>query len=131
LSVRNAFAEHCRHVCASQNWELLPTGIVVRFGDGRHQLVALEFFEYLREELVRLSTTIGPVESLGRSQLVLTLETNSRLPHGAFSIRGGNLCMTDTLMIETSGPAEIEAAVDYLARTADEHERLLFGSDEH
>lgn len=131
MSSQHAFAEHCRRVCESQNWELLPTGIVVRFGDGRHQLVGLEFFEYQREALARLSSTIGAAAALSRAQLVLSLEMNARLPHGAFSIQGGNLCMTDTLMIETSGPAEIEAAVDYLARTADEHERLLFGSDEN
>ena len=131
MSGRTAFAEHCRRACESQNWELLPTGIVVHFGDGRHQLVGLEFFEYLREELVRLSTTIGAVVLLEREQLVLALETNAQIPHGALSIQGESLCLTDTLMIGTSGTAEIEAAVDYLARTADEYERSLFGTDEH
>ncbi len=131
MSSRNAFAEHCRHVCAAQNWELLPTGIVIHFGDGRHQLVRLEFFEYRREELVRLTTTIGPVEALGREQLALALQTNAAIPHGALAIRGDVLCMTDTLMLEASGAAEIEAAIEYLAGAADEYERSLFGTDEN
>jgi hypothetical protein len=131
MTSRTAFAEHCRSACEGQDWELLPTGIVVHFGDGRHQLVRLEFFEYQREELFRLSTTIGPVADLERAQLVLVLESNSEFPHGALAIRGADLCMTDTLMLGESGPAEIEAAVDYLARTADEYERSLFGTDVH
>lgn len=128
---QHAFADLCREVCASQNWELLPTGIVVHFGDGRHQLVSLEFFESGREELVRLTTTIGDVAKLHRDRLVLALETNASLAHGALAIKSGQLCMIDTLMVEASGSAEIEAAIDYLARLADEYERSIFGTDDY
>ena len=131
MSRQHAFADLCREVCESQNWELLPTGIVVRWGDGRHQLVSLEFFESGREALVRLSTTIGDAALLHRDRLVLALETNAALAHGALAIQGGQLCMTDTLMLEASGAEEIEAAIDYLARQADEYERSIFGTDDH
>lgn len=131
MSPERAFAEHCRQICAAQNWELLPTGINVSFGDGRHQLVQLEFFEEGREELVRLSTTIGSVSDLSREQLVVALETNAQLAHGALAIQGEQLCMIDTLMVEASGPAEIEAAIEYLAREADDYERAIFGTDEN
>jgi hypothetical protein len=125
------FADLCRKVCESQNWELLPTGIVVRWGDGRHQLVSMEFFESGREELVRFSTIIGEVESLRREQLITSLQTNATLAHGALSIQGQQLCMTATLMTEEADAAEIEALIDYLARQADEYERIIYGTDEH
>lgn len=128
---RLVFADRCRQVCASHDWELLPTGIMVRWGDGRRQLVRLEHFESERESLVRLSTTIGDVGRLGRSRLVQALETNATLAHGALAIQDGALCMTDTLMLETSDAEEIEATIDYLSRRADEYEQLLFGGDEH
>ena len=127
----SAFAELCREVCAAQNWELLPTGIVVRWGDGRSQLVELEFFEQGREQLVRLFSTIGDAGELARDRLVLALETNAQLAHGALAIRGDQLCMTDTLMVGGSGAAEIEAAIEYLAEQADEYERSIFGTDDH
>lgn len=126
-----AFSDLCRQVCESLNWELLPTGIVVRWGDGRHQLVSLEFFEFEREGLVRLSTTIGKIAELNREQLMTALRSNAELAHGALAIQGNNLCMTDTLMVAVSGPAEIEAAIEYLARTADEYERTIYGTDEY
>ena len=131
MAPEEAFADLCRQVCEAQNWELLPTGIVVRWGDGRHQLVSLEFFEFQREELVRLSTIIGRVELLSRAQLEMALESNAGLAHGALAIQNGHLCMTDTLMVMASGAAEIEAAIAYLARAADEYERSIFGTDEH
>jgi hypothetical protein len=131
LSRDKAFAEHCRTACDSQGWELLPTGINVRFGDGRHQLVSLELFETGREVLVRLSTGIGEVAALSRDQLESALERNAELAHGALAIKGRELCMIDTLMVEESGPAEIEAAVEYIANQADLYEHTFFGTDDH
>ena len=124
-----AFAESCRIVCEQHNWELLPTGIVVRWGDGRHQLVSLEFFEFEREELVRLRSVIGPVNELRKEQLVSALRANAVLAHGALAIRGNELCVIDTLMLADADTAEIEAAIEYIARTADQYESAIFKSD--
>jgi hypothetical protein len=131
LVAHSAFAERCRQVCASHDWELLPTGILVRWGDGRRQLVRVEIFDSEGEALVRLSTTIGDTGRLGRERLVLALETNARLAHGALAIQSGQLCMTDTLMLENTDAGELEATIDYLSRRADEYERALFGTDEN
>jgi hypothetical protein len=131
MSSPTAFADACRQVCEAQNWELLPTGIVVRWGDGRHQLVSLEHFEFEREELVRLSSRIGEAHGIGLEQLQLALETNARLAHGALAIIDRHLCMTDTLIVASADSAHIAAAVEYLARQADEYERTVFGTDEH
>ena len=131
MRFEQAFAAICRQVCEQEDWELLPTGIVVRWGDGRHQLVSLEFFEFEREELVRLSSTIGTVAQLQREQLILALSTNAKLAHGALAIRNAQLVMTDTLMVSGSDAEGIRAAIEYLARAADDYERTIYGTDQH
>ncbi len=128
---RTAFAEQCRQVCDAHGWELLPTGILVQWEDGRKQLVRLEIFESNRQMLVRLSTTIGSVELLSRDHLVLALEANSELAHGALAIQSHELCLTDTLMLETSDASQIEASIGFLANQADEYERSIYGTDVH
>jgi hypothetical protein len=128
---RIAFAEQCRQVCTSHGWELLPTGILVHWEDGRKQLVRLEIFESNRQLLVRLSTTIGPVDLLSRDHLVLALEANAELAHGALAIRSRELCLTDTLMLESSDASQIEASIGFLATQADEYERTIYGTDVH
>jgi len=39
--------------------------------------------------------------------------------------------MTDTLMLEDIETEQLEAAISYLAETADFYERSIFGTDEH
>lgn len=131
MSVQEAFGRICQRVCESQGWELLPTGVHVRWPDGRHQLVALEFFEFENEELVRLYTTIGDATALAAERLALALKINARLAHGALAVKDDRLIMTDTLMLRDADPGEIEASLDYLAKTADYYEKTLFGTDQH
>ena len=131
MASQESFAKICRGVCESQGWELLPTGIVVRWGDGRRQVVSLEFFENEREELVRFSTTIGDVRELSREHLAMALRANSELAHGALAIKYDQLCMTDTLILGDADPGEIEAVIAYLARTADHYEETFFRTDEY
>jgi len=128
---REAFSKICRHVCQTQGWELLPTGLVVRWGDGRHQLVSIEFFEFEREQLLRLSSLIGPVASLDAVRFERILHTNAELAHGALAIRNDELCMVDTLPLAAAEEPILTATVEYLARTADEYERLLYREDIH
>ena len=54
---------------------------------------------------------------------------NFRLPHGALAIYKDDLVMVDTLMVQEAGPAEITAAIAYLAETADQYEKTMFGPD--
>ena len=129
--MQGRFAEKCREVCETHNWELLPTGVLVRFGDGRRQLVSIEFFEYEQEELVRLSSIIGPVEQLSRGGLVTALRANGELAHGALAIRDEDLCLVDTLLIEDADVHAVAASIEFLARSADEYEEVLYGTDEH
>ncbi len=131
MATRETFGRICQRVCEQQGWELLPSGVQVEWGDGRHQLISLEFFEFEREELVRLHTTIGQASELSRERLMLALESNARLAHGALAVRGDAFVMVDTLMLKDAGPAEVEASISYLAETADQYERTLFGTDDH
>jgi len=128
---QESFSQICRSVCESQGWQLLPTGIVVRWGDGRRQVVSLEFFEHEREDLVRLSTTIGDIRELSKERLAMALRVNAELAHGALAIKYNQLCMTDTLMLADTDPGELEAVVAFLARTADHYEETFFRTDEY
>lgn len=131
MTTQDTFGSLCRRICEQQGWELKPDGVQVRFADGRHQVVSLEFFEHEEEELVRIFTTIGRTDSLTAERLSLALSINARLAHGALAVKNDALIMTDTLMLKDAGSAEIEASLAYLAKTADYYEKMLFGTDEH
>ena len=131
MGTRESFGQLCRRVCQEQGWELLPSGVQITWGDGRHQLVSLEFFEVAEEELVRLYTVIGAADAIDPARLQSALRLNYHLAHGAFALRDHELVMIDTLMLEDAGPGEIEACISYLAETGDYYERSLFGTDEH
>ncbi len=131
MSTREAFGKICTRVCEEQGWELLPTGVRVRWPDGRRQLVSLELFEFEEEELVRLSTVIGRASELELERLLSALRVNAILAHGALAVQDEDLVMVDTLMLADANHAEIEASIRYLAKTADGYEKTLFDRDEH
>ncbi|MEN8183056.1 MAG: hypothetical protein ABFS46_11035, partial [Myxococcota bacterium] len=99
MVTREAFGHICERVCRDQGWELLPSGVQVSWGDGRHQLVSLEFFEFENEELVRLYTVVGAAQELDTGRLNSALRMNYHLAHGAFALKDGELVMTDTLRL--------------------------------
>ena len=131
MADHEAFGQICERVCAEEGWELLPSGIRVTGPTGRRQLVALEFFEFESEELVRLSTIIGRAGSLRKDRLLSALRVNAGLAHGALAVMHDDLVMTDTLMLRDADPGEIRASIAYLSQTADEYEKLIFGTDQH
>ena len=126
--MQGRFADSCRAACANQGWELLPTGVLVLLGDGRRQLVSIEFFEYQEEELVRLWSATGPVSALSREQLATALDSNMHLAHGALAIKDDDLCLVDTLPGDAD-ENDVAACIEFLARSADEYERVVFGTD--
>ena len=125
------FADLCRRVCEERGWELLASGVQISWEDGRHQLVEIEIFQNEDDELVRLYTTIGSIESLTPVRLTIALRINSELAHGAFAIKDEELIMVDTLLLSDAGSAEIGAAIRYLAETADYYEKAIFEQDVH
>jgi hypothetical protein len=131
LASQEHFAQILQRVCRDQGWELLPSGIQVSWPNGRRQLIELKFFQFKREELVRLYTTIGDVESMNAVRLTVALRINAELAHGCLAVHEDHLVMTDTLMLRDAVPAEIEASIDYLAETADYYEKTIFGTDQY
>ena len=131
VASKAAFARLCERVCEEQDWKLLPTGVEVRWPEGRHQVVSLEFFEFDGGELVRLYSVVGEARTLPAERLALALQVNARLSHGALAVRDEQLIMTDTLLLEDAEVPQIRAALRYLAETADYYEKIFFGTDEH
>ncbi len=125
------FAEKCREVCDAHGWELLPTGVLVQFGDGRKQLVSLEFFEFDSEELVRLMSTIGPTDTMTPEELTTALRSNAEVAHGALAIRDDELVLVDTLLIDGLEASALAASIEFLATSADDTERVAFRTDAH
>ncbi|MGH0036928.1 MAG: YbjN domain-containing protein [Myxococcota bacterium] len=127
----NHFRAICEQVCQEQGWELQGNGVHVPLPEGRSQVVEIETFEYEDEDLVRLTTVIGSAESLSEVRTRAAMELNARLPHGAFGVRSGELVMTETLLLQDTDAAELEASLRYLAITADRYEEQLFETDQH
>jgi len=125
------FAQFLKHVCRDRGWDLLPTGVHVSLPNDRGQLIEIEFFQFKREELVRLFTTIGEVNGMGAVRITVALRINTELAHGCFAIHEDHLVMTDTLMLRDADSAEIEASIGYLAETADQYEKMIFGTDQY
>ena len=128
-SDRVRFSGLCEEICREEGWERLPNGIRVSWPNGRHQLIALEYFEQDGKEFVRFSTRIGPVDQLDEDRLVMALRVNSGLAHGALGVLHDSLVMVDTQLLRDADPAEISESIDYLARNADAYEKSLFGTD--
>ncbi len=125
------FAQILKRACRDRGWELLPTGISVSWPNGRRQLIELKFFQFKKEELVRLFTTIGEVAGMSVLRLTVALRTNAELAHGCLAIQEDHLVMTDTLMLRDAGLQVIEASISYLAETADHYEHTIFGTDQY
>jgi len=128
---RESFGRICERVCREQGWELTPSGVRVILSSGRTQVVDLDVFEDGGRERVRLSTRIGPRSESGSGRMEAALRVNSHLAHGALAIGDDFLIMTDTLALEDTGGEELESAIRYLGRTADEYERQIFQTDRH
>lgn len=131
MASQEHFAQILQRVCRERGWELLPSGVQVSWPNGRRQLVEVKFFQFQREELVRLYTTIGDVERLGAVRLMVALRINAELAHGCLAVNDDDLVMTDTLMLRDADPAEVEASIGYLAETADHYEQTIFGTDQY
>jgi len=131
LPNQERFAQSLKRVCRDRGWDLLPTGVYVRLPNDRGQLVEIEFFQFKEEELVRLFTTIGEVESMNSVRLTIALRINTELAHGCLAVHEDHLVMTDTLMLRDADAAEIEASIAYLADTADYYEKTIFETDQY
>jgi hypothetical protein len=131
LANQEHFAHLLERVCRDRGWELLPSGVRVSLPNDRAQLIEIEFFQFKREELVRLFTTIGEVDGMNAVRLTVALRINAELAHGCLAVHEDHLVMTDTLMLRDADSAEIEASIGYLAEIADYYEKTIFETDRY
>ena len=124
------FEELCERVCATEGWERLADGVRVSLPNGRHQQISTEYFEFDNREMVRFFTRIGSIERLSEEQLVAALRVNTGLAHGALAVREDDLVMVDTQVLDDADLGEVKSSIDFLARTSDSYEKVLFGIDE-
>lgn len=97
----------------------------------RKQFVSVVEFQHDGQPLLRFTTQIGPAERLDARRLRSALELNVRLPHGCLAVDGGHLVMTDTRPLRTTTPETSGNAIEFIARQADQYEKLIFQTDVH
>lgn len=106
-------------------------GFNVPLAGGRHQFVTASEFKDDREPMVRFTTQIGPVARLEASRIKSALELNLRLPHGCLAIDGAHLVMTLTRPLKTTTAETSGVAVEFIAKQADQYEKLIYQTDVH
>ncbi len=131
MSAREAFDRIYIEICRAREWIGQRDQVEVKLASGRRQVVHLQFFENEGREMVRLHTVIGSTERIRPTRLHFALELNYGLPHGAMAVKNEQLIMVDTLILADADPGELEAALAYLATTADYYEASMFGPDAH
>ena len=100
-------------------------------GDSRKQLVSVSQFKDEGQEMLRFTTRIGKTDRLDASRLVSALKLNLRMPHGCLAVDGTQLVMTETRPLKTSTPETTGDALEFLARQADQYEKLIYKTDVH
>ena len=107
------------------------TALCVPQSGNRHQSVRLTPFTNADHPMVRFTTEIGLADRLEIGRLRSALELNYRLPFGCLAIEGDQLVLTETRPLKTTTPQTSGDAIDFLARQADQYEKLIFKTDVH
>jgi len=106
-------------------------GFEVPQAAGRKQFVAVSEFRDESQPMVRFSTQIGPADRLDSKRLRSALELNAHLPHGCLAVDAGHLVMTNTRPLKTTTPETSGKVIEFIARQADQYEKLIFQTDVH
>jgi hypothetical protein len=97
----------------------------------RKQIVAVTQFKDEGRAMVRFTTRIGKTDRLEEARLRSALKLNLRMPHGCLAVDGTQLVMTETRPLQTSTPETAGDALEFLARQADQYEKLIYKTDVH
>jgi hypothetical protein len=97
----------------------------------RKQIVAVTQFKDEGRAMVRFTTRIGKTDRLEESRLRSALKLNLRMPHGCLAVDGTHLVMTETRPLRTTTPETTGDALEFLARQADQYEKLIYKTDVH
>ena len=97
----------------------------------RRQIVAVSQFKDEGQAMVRFTTRIGKTDRLEPGRMRAALKLNLRMPHGCLAVDGTQLVMTETRPLKTSTPETTGDALEFLARQADQYEKLIYKTDVH
>jgi hypothetical protein len=97
----------------------------------RKQSVAVTEFKDEGQAMLRFTTRIGKTDKLEPERMRTALKLNLRLPHGCLAVDGTQLVMTETRPLKTSTPETTGDALEFMARQADQYEKLIYKTDVH
>jgi hypothetical protein len=106
-------------------------GFEVPQAGNRNQFVAVAEFKDDNQSMLRFTTRIGLADRLDSKRLRSALELNAHLPHGCLAVDAGHLIMTDTRPLKTTTPETSGKVIEFIARQADQYEKLIFQTDVH
>ena len=118
-------------ICDKNGWECRGNEAVLSLDAGRQQSVFMETSAEGGEDILRIYSVIGDAGVLDESRMRSALNLNYRLRHGALGIRENQLVLTDTFLTREADHDEVRLSVEYLARTADQHEKHIYGTDKN
>ena len=99
--------------------------------DNRKQAVVVSEFKDEGQAMLRFTTRIGKTDRLEAARMRTALKLNLRMPHGCLAVDGTQLVMTETRPLKTSTPETTGDALEFLARQADQYEKLIYKTDVH
>lgn len=97
----------------------------------RKQVVAVSEFKDEGQPMLRFVTRIGKTDRLEPARMRSALKINLRMPHGCLAVDGTQLVMTETRPLKTSTPETTGDALEFMARQADQYEKLIYNTDVH
>ena len=118
-------------VCEQNGWEISGSEATVPIGENRHQTVHHSVTKEDGQQVLRIHTVIGSAAVLDEVRMRAALGINARMRYGAFAILDDDLVLTDSFLLPHTDPTEVSASIGFLARKADDYERLIYGTDAH
>ena len=118
-------------VCLRNDWQCDGHQAIVPIANQRHQTLTFELFLFDGQDMLRIFTAMGPVASLSAVQLNGVLGLNASLAFGALAIRGNDLVMTDTYLLQGDCHAQLAHSMRFIAETADRYEREIYRTDQY
>ena len=116
-------------ICDKNGWELRGEEAVLSLPGGRQQSVFMETSHEDGEDILRIYSVIGDAGLLDENRMRSALGLNYRLRHGALAIRDQQMVLTDTFLTREADHDEVRLSIEYLAKTADQHEKHIYGTD--
>ena len=110
-------------------WAVEGDHVVVPLPSGRRQAVHTETIDDDGRTFLRLTAVVGEASRLGDVRLRAALTLNAELHTGAIAISGDSLVLTDSFPVSSVDVDTLDAAMRFLAATADQYEGILFGTD--